>query len=274
MTAKSLRLSQYILLLMFLGVSYGSIAQNTRSCMLTDKGYWKSYFSDTKDVLLSPLRWKPKQWMAAGLVVGGATLLFNYDSDIATFFRKRQSGWGDKISRYGLEPWGGGVYSVSVFALFYGQGLIWNNRRSQKVALLGVKAYVFASLAVQVPKFLLNRHRPSRDNPLKDGVLEGPSTNLYKSFPSGHTTIAFAIATVLASEYSNTVWVPVLSYTMASLSGISRIYDYEHWASDVFFGAALGYAIGKFVYKSSNWNLSVYPSINRDATSLSINYTF
>ena len=43
--------------------------------------------------------------------------------------------------------------------------------------------------------------------------------------------------------------VSLLSYGLAGLAGLSRIYDNKHWASDVFLGAALGTVIGKAVVK-------------------------
>jgi membrane-associated phospholipid phosphatase len=57
------------------------------------------------------------------------------------------------------------------------------------------------------------------------------------------------LATVIASYYSDSKWIPAASYTMASLIGVSRIAAHEHWASDVFVGAVVGYTVGKLVYK-------------------------
>ena len=70
------------------------------------------------------------------------------------------------------------------------------------------------------------------------------------SFPSGHTTAAFAAATVFAQEYKDRLWVPILSYSAASLIGLSRITENAHWASDVFAGAALGYVTGLQVVRN------------------------
>ena len=69
----------------------------------------------------------------------------------------------------------------------------------------------------------------------------------FDSFPSGHTATAFSIATVFALQYSDTKIVPVFSYSLASLVGVSRLTEHEHWASDVFVGALLGYLCGKQV---------------------------
>jgi len=71
--------------------------------------------------------------------------------------------------------------------------------------------------------------------------------NAHSSFPSGHTTGAFAAATVFATEYRQKPLIPILSYSAATLIGLSRLTDNKHWATDVFVGAALGYLSGKQV---------------------------
>jgi membrane-associated phospholipid phosphatase len=74
----------------------------------------------------------------------------------------------------------------------------------------------------------------------------------YDAFPSGHTANAFSIATVFASQYNDTRAIPVLSYSIATLVGISRLTEHEHWASDIFVGALLGYLCGKQVVANFN----------------------
>jgi membrane-associated phospholipid phosphatase len=76
-------------------------------------------------------------------------------------------------------------------------------------------------------------------------LFRGLRDDDYRSFPSGHSTAAFAFAAAVSSEtqrwWPGTRWVigPIL-YGGASLTGLSRIYDNAHWASDVMAGAALG----------------------------------
>jgi membrane-associated phospholipid phosphatase len=78
------------------------------------------------------------------------------------------------------------------------------------------------------------------------GVRKGYA---YSSFPSGHTIAAFASAAALTSEasrsWARSGWIigPVL-YGSASMVGLSRMYNDQHWASDVVFGAGLGTIAG------------------------------
>lgn len=253
-------------------ISFSQVQDSTHQ--MAYKQYLKSYFSDSKDIAIAPFHWSKKEWIATGAVVGGTVLLMQYDKIIQEYAQSKQNEMGENITKYGLEPWGSGVYSISTMALFYGQGLIWKNKRSKKVALMGVKAYILSGFFVTFPKLLFNRHRPYHDQPSNPYIWEGPSLDLYKSFPSGHTTTIFAMAAVVASEYKETIWVPLIAYSLASLSGLSRIYDNKHWASDVFFAAAFGWSIGKLIHNSNHWNIQVSPVITNESASLHLNYRF
>lgn len=80
-----------------------------------------------------------------------------------------------------------------------------------------------------------------RDRPLRENGTRAPGY----SFPSGHSTMTFAAATVL-QQHLGWKWA-VPTYTVASYVAISRMHDERHYASDVAFGAALGIVIGRSV---------------------------
>ena len=69
--------------------------------------------------------------------------------------------------------------------------------------------------------------------------------NDFWSYPSGHTTSAFALSTTLA-ESVKADWLKVLCYVPAFTTAFARIYENKHWASDVFAGAFIGYFVAKF----------------------------
>jgi len=68
------------------------------------------------------------------------------------------------------------------------------------------------------------------------------------SFPSGHTAVAFALATSLASETKDH-WSDALFYTGGTLTAFARINDDKHWLSDTIFGAAIGIMSARLVQR-------------------------
>ncbi len=66
------------------------------------------------------------------------------------------------------------------------------------------------------------------------------------SFPSGHTTFAFAAASAIDAE-TQARWVPWVVYPAAAAVGWARVEQDEHWLSDVAAGAALGYWTGRTI---------------------------
>lgn len=105
---------------------------------------------------------------------------------------------------------------------------------------------VIPAVATQLLKVSAGRSRPE-DSP-EDPYDFDPFTR-DASFPSGHTTLAFAVATAIARE-TRSRWVPWVGYPVAALVGWSRVHDNEHWASDVVGGAAVGTWLAA---KSEDW---------------------
>lgn len=82
----------------------------------------------------------------------------------------------------------------------------------------------------------------------------------YLSFPSGHTATAFMGAEFLAQEYSEkSAWYGVAGYVIASTTGVFRLYNRDHWFSDVVAGAGFGILSTKLSYL-------VYPYIRNKLT--------
>jgi membrane-associated phospholipid phosphatase len=85
-------------------------------------------------------------------------------------------------------------------------------------------------------KYLAGRSRPyeSPDDPDEFRAFSG-----HTAFPSGHTTVAFSLASGIDHE-TTARWVPFVVYPLAGLVGWSRLRDNRHWASDVLAGAFVG----------------------------------
>ena len=65
-----------------------------------------------------------------------------------------------------------------------------------------------------------------------------------RSFPSGHTSQSFFVATLMVQHFHASVWVAILLYAIALLVGITRMYVGAHYPRDVLAGAILGSAWG------------------------------
>lgn len=78
---------------------------------------------------------------------------------------------------------------------------------------------------------------------------ERPDGSDLRSFPSGHTSTAFATAEFLNQEYGQEYpWVSVAGYATAGLTGYLRMYNDKHWLGDILAGAAIGMGTTKLVY--------------------------
>jgi membrane-associated phospholipid phosphatase len=87
--------------------------------------------------------------------------------------------------------------------------------------------------------------------------VERPDGSSKNSFPSGHTTTAFAAAEFLRQEYKDvSPWYGVAGYAIAATTGALRVYNNRHWVSDAVAGAGLGILSTKLAY----W---IYPSIQK-----------
>jgi len=86
--------------------------------------------------------------------------------------------------------------------------------------------------------------------PLKNGTnVLRPDSSAYNSFPSGHTSQAFAAATFLHHELGQkSVWYSIGAYACATAVGTLRILNNRHWLSDVLVGAGIGIFSTNLVY--------------------------
>lgn len=238
-----------------------SIPKDERTpSIVPDKAYFKSWLTDSRDIIISPYRWNKYQWIAFSGVVVVTGLLYTQDAYIQKVVEKNQTPFWNSASKYGLERLGSGLYSLPALGLLYGAGAIVKNDKARYTALKGVEAYLLANIADDIMKQLTQRHRPYKDNPPNPNIWDGPFTlTINSSFPSGHSTNIFAIATVIATSYSNTIWVPIVCYSLAGLTAASRVYQNDHWFSDIFVGSALGFALGRTIMNNHIKKLKVLP---------------
>ena len=236
---------------------------------------------DAKYLLRAPLRIDATDALILGGVAAGIGGLMAVDGDIRKSFQNNQGKTKTDIA-HGLETAG------TSYVLLAGQlGLLasgyWfrENESGDKLyrtALISLEAQMFTEATTGFVKIAAGRSRPNRGRgshsytPFQDFSFD-------RSFVSGHAARAFTVAAVFADAYPQPV--PFIAYSAASLIGLSRIYLDEHYSSDVFAGAALGFVIGKALSwrhmdKHKDVGLTFLPYVpNTQATlGLTIHYSF
>lgn len=226
------------------------IKQDQARRLKLNRDYFEGYISDIKSILISPSHWQRSDWIKASLIVGITAGLYTQDQKIQDWAQENRSIASDKISEF-AKPFGDGRYTLPGLGALYLYSHFLEDKKAQRTALLSLESFVVSGIFVQVIKFSGHRHRPSSGAPYNrwDGPNFSPS-NL--SFPSGHASSAFAIATVIASEYRDKAFIRPLAYGIATLTTLSRVNDNAHWASDVFFGAIVGYFTAKAIIALNN----------------------
>jgi membrane-associated phospholipid phosphatase len=151
--------------------------------------------------------------------------------------------------------------SLIAGAALYGLGRANGQARVQSLGLHSVESIVIADVLGGALKMVLGRRRPYSDinNPYDFQLWRGFKGHEFQSFPSGHTINAFAFASTLTRETQfwwphSGFYIGTVFYGGATLMGVSRIYNNQHWASDVIAGAAIGTLIGLKVVKYTHSN--------------------
>ena len=243
----------------------------------------KKLLEDEKKIWTAPLRWKWRDWALCGSVLAITGFLIANDEGIYKYFKDYQHDydWVDRVSPQ-ITKLGDGLIDAGVAGMFLINGLIFKNDKARETGLLALQTLLHTAIFIQACKHLFGRQRPEWDNGVDGwhgpaGFLDRYRGNLwgrYDSFPSGHTITAWGLATVIALQYKDNLAVPIASYALATLAGLSRITEDKHWFSDVFVGAALGYFIARMVVRNQNHRLQVSPSFSGNGLGLSLRYEF
>ncbi len=239
-----------------------------------NKAYFFSYLTDAGQIAMAPLRWNGKQWAGFAGMAGVTGLAYWQDEAVRDFFQRNRTQTGEKIAEYAVAPLGT-YYLIPIVGSMYLYGLAAENADAETAALLSGKAIVLTGAYTILFKFVFQRQRPGDGNPPDHNNWNWLGGGFqYDAFPSGHTALAFATAATLSTYYHNKWWVGALSYSLAALVGVSRVYTDDHWASDVVAGAALGYSIGRLVThrQQKTRQVSISPFGNGFATGVSFTF--
>jgi membrane-associated phospholipid phosphatase len=228
------------------------------STKITFKNYFVLLASDLKQEFTKPFHMTRRDWGNFGKFAVTFAALSFADEPVQKYSVRLMSNKPvlQNISSYVTKF--GASYERYTLATFAAYGLIFKRQKMVTTTLLATQAYLTGAALEGSLKFLTGRTRPSfySENVEAEPKFLGPFAKIgrdengkrrYASFPSGHTTIAFAAATVFAKEYNDKVYVPIIAYSAATLIGLSRITENKHWTTDVLAGAAIGYMAGRNV---------------------------
>lgn len=207
----------------------------------SERQFLKNILRDQKAIWTSPFRLDDEdvRWLAPF----GATTAALIATD------RRTAGWvGEgrtqrEVSR-GVS-YAGSLYTAGgIAAACYLVGRQARNPRVRETGLLGAEALVNSVIVYTALKEITRRPRP------RDDGGRGRFFKSGESFPSGHATNSWALATIIAHEYKNRKLIRYGAYATAAAVSISRFSGRKHFLSDILVGSALGYGIGRYVYRT------------------------
>jgi membrane-associated phospholipid phosphatase len=206
------------------------------------------FLHDQKEIWLFPTQLaRGRHWVPTLAIAAGTAGLIYADPHIMPHFRSPSPGL-DKFNDV-FDPMITTSEVIAIPASLMAAGYMRHDPYQVGTAILAAEAYGDSAIVDLAVKAVTRRERPS-DVPvgsLNDTFFNG-SKSPFKgsSFPSGHATAAFSVATVVATRYRNHRWVPWAMYGLATAISFSRVTSSAHFPSDVFAGAALGYTITRF----------------------------
>lgn len=221
------------------------------SAQVTDTTKKKVVDTVKKDILTAPdtvkkLHTNPLSLVPPAVMITYGVLSFpvhpirRFDFYVHSGIAKSDSTFSTKAESY---------FQFAPVILVYGLNLVGipgKNRFIDRTVLLGLSGSIVA-ISAGLTKHISHRLRPNHGD--------------YLSFPSGHTATAFMGAEFMAQEYdAKSVWYGVAAYGIATTTGVFRLYNRDHWFSDVVAGAGFGILSTKLAYL-------VYPYIRNWLTS-------
>jgi len=200
------------------------------------------FVDDAGQVISAPTRWDrsdwTKAWTGAAIVLGTGLLLdHSVDHFVVTHATESWDRTGKAVEKLG------GTASVLIAGGTYIAGVAFKDPEVRATGIDLMVTMGIAELMLTIPlQVVVGRSRPSDEKGTHDFH---PFTGGH-SFPSGHTTQAFALASVI-SEHADRPWVTGLSYGLAGLVGLARMEQRGHFMSDVVASGLIGTFVGKTV---------------------------
>jgi hypothetical protein len=197
--------------------------------------YVKRFVQDQEAIWSSPFHLRTEQLPLLFGVTAGVAALTQADTDIEKHVPTSHASLSSHASDAGV-----GIFAGAA-ATFYISGVLNGNDHLRETGILTSEAAINALTVNSLLQVGFRRARPDESG--AGGFFHGGS-----SFPSNHSAVAWAAASVIAHEYPG--WGPrLLSYGLASAVSAARVTGDKHFVSDTVVGGGLGWLIGEQIYR-------------------------
>jgi membrane-associated phospholipid phosphatase len=192
-----------------------------------------------KAYVTAPLRWSASDWLLVGGAVAAIGIAHGYDSDVRTHFTANSPAAPNRINPHTLQD---ALPAAAMFVGTWGFANLLDDSDGRHEAGAMLESTVLSIGTAYVLNYASGRKGPDQTSDANRWWAGG------SSFPSEHTTAAFAIGTVLAESGNDRYRWPrrVLGYGVAGFTAYERLKHNAHWLSDTVAGAALGAASARF----------------------------
>jgi membrane-associated phospholipid phosphatase len=190
------------------------------------------------------------RWYHAAAAAGVISLSMLLDDPVQDFAQDHRSQTTNDVASV-FRHFGQPEVYATVSVGLVGVGLIAGDHELARIGGRAVASVGLAGASTLLFKTVIGRARPFTG----EGVLSFHPFNTADSttaMPSGHTSLAFALATSLSDDIHRP-WATVGLYTLATGTAWSRINDDQHWFSDIVFGAIVGVTSAKLA--SGRWEV-------------------
>lgn len=202
----------------------------------------RNILHDQEAIWTSPLHLDDSSGLEAVLLVGATTVVVTTDHQVMSqHFLDPSTNDHANTASTGLT----GLFIAAPVA-FYGLGRLRQNSGAQETGILAGEAMADSLAVNEVFKIVSRRERPALDG--AKGKFFQPGVNFDSSFASNHAVIAWSSAAVIASEYGGPM-TKIGVYGLATGVSLARVAGRDHFPSDVLVGSAVGWMIGRYVYR-------------------------
>ncbi|MEG8945683.1 phosphatase PAP2 family protein [Rosettibacter firmus] len=209
--------------------------------------------NETINFFKLPINWDKNDFLKLSIIGAGTFVTMQIDQQIRNEYLKDRSYNKSFPINFGKQ-WGE-IYTTAIIGSAFGlHGIIGNNNSTKRIGFEIFQSAFYSGIITQILKISLGRARPFTNNGSKFYKPFTLFNDDFHSLPSGHATLAFSLSTILSNNTDSKI-LKVIFYIPAVLTATSRVYQDNHWASDVFLGAAIGYFVGEWVHsihKESN----------------------